>query len=72
MPPLGGPFFTRSAPAVERAASWLSPAFPGLIMVEAVKQVYAVQPGKRVRRLVPGFQPVLQPAGVLRRSGKEL
>jgi SAM-dependent methyltransferase len=51
-PPIGRSFLIRSAPAWERAGLWLSPGFAGLIVVEAVKQVYATS-RKRSRRLVP-------------------
>jgi hypothetical protein len=37
------------------------PALSGVVIVEAVKQVYAISSGKRVRRLVPRLQPALKP-----------
>jgi SAM-dependent methyltransferase len=61
VPPIPGAFFTRSAVAWERVGLRLSPGFAGVIIVEAVKQVYALTPGKRVRRLVPSLKPVLNP-----------
>jgi SAM-dependent methyltransferase len=36
--------------------------FAGVTIVEAMKQVYAFSSGKRARRLVPRFRPVLLPA----------
>ena len=45
MPPFEKSLVLRSAPAWERLGSWLSPAFSGVIIVEAVKQVYAIPPG---------------------------
>lgn len=40
---------------------WLQ-RFAGVTIVEAMKQVYAFSSGKRARRLVPRFRPVLLPA----------
>ncbi len=37
-------------------------AFAGVTIIEAVKQVYAFSSGKRARRLVPRFRPVLLPS----------
>lgn len=61
MPPFEKSMILSSAPAWERLGSWLSPAFSGVIIVEAVKQVYAIPPGKRARRLVPRLRPALSP-----------
>lgn len=62
MPPIDrGPFLS-SAPALERLGNRLMPRFAGVVIVEAVKQVYATSSGKRVRRLVPRLRPVLAPA----------
>jgi hypothetical protein len=61
-PPLKHSFAIRTAPAFERMGLWLSPGFSGVILVEAVKQVYAVSRGKRVRRLVPVLKPQLMPS----------
>jgi SAM-dependent methyltransferase len=61
MPPFEKSMILNSAPAWERLGSWLSPAFSGVIIVEAVKQVYAIPPGKRARRLVPRLRPALSP-----------
>ena len=52
-----------------RAASsrWKPGGFSGVILVEAMKQVYAISSGKRVKKLVPslkpalGVRPILQP-----------
>lgn len=65
-PPVQHSFFVRSAPAIERLGLSVSSGFSGLLMVEAVKQVYAIPPGKRVRRLVPQMKPVLRPVPALR------
>ena len=65
VPPIRRAFFTRSAVAWERVGLRLSPGFAGVIIVEAVKQVYAITPGKRVRRLVPSLKPVFNPQPAL-------
>lgn len=50
-----------AAPALEGFGSRLMPALSGVIIVEAVKQVYAVAAGKRVRRIAPRTRPALAP-----------
>jgi SAM-dependent methyltransferase len=54
LPPLSHRLLLRSAPAWEAAGRALAPRFAGLILSEAVKDVYAAIPGRRVprRRLV--------------------
>jgi len=64
VPPVQRGFLIRSAAAWERLGLWMWPAFSGVIIVEAVKQVYSVRRPKRARRLVPKFNPVPQPATV--------
>ena len=49
------------APAIEGLGARLMPALSGVIIVEAVKQVYAVAAGKRVRRISPRRRPALSP-----------
>jgi SAM-dependent methyltransferase len=67
VPPLQSGFLVRSAPAWERLGMWISRGFSGVILVEAMKQVYAISSGKRVKKLVPslkpalGVRPILQP-----------
>jgi SAM-dependent methyltransferase len=61
MPPIDRRPFLSSAGALERFGKWLMPRFAGVIIVEAVKQVYATS-GRRARRLVPRLRPVLAPA----------
>jgi SAM-dependent methyltransferase len=61
MPPVSQRWMISAAPAFERAGDWLARRFSGVIIVEAVKQVYAFSAGKRARRLVPRFRPVLLP-----------
>jgi SAM-dependent methyltransferase len=65
VPPFDRGFFVRSAPAWERIGLWVSPGFSGILMVEAVKQVYAVSAAKK-RKLVPRFDPQIAPVPALR------
>lgn len=60
-PPSARGLILSSASAIEQAGSRLMPLLAGAIVVEAVKQVYAVASGKRVRRLVTASRPVLTP-----------
>ena len=62
MPPISRSVILKAAPAFERMGDWLMPRLAGVIIVEAVKQVYAFSSGKRARRLVPRFRPALLPA----------
>ncbi len=61
MPPSSRGFMVRSATLWERAGSWTGPGFSGLIMVEAIKQVYAVSGTKQKTRLVPALRPGMFP-----------
>ena len=51
-----------AAPVIEGMGSRLMQALSGVIIVEAVKQVYAVAAGKRARRLAPRRRPALATA----------
>jgi SAM-dependent methyltransferase len=62
MPPVSRRVILRGAGAIERLGGWLTPRLSGVIIVEAVKQVYAFSSGKRARRLMPRFRPALLPA----------
>ncbi len=56
LPPLNWPILLRWAAALERLGAALWPAFSGVVMIEASKQVYARLPDReaeRVRRLAP-------------------
>ncbi len=66
-PPSNRSVVLSSAPVLERLGSRIMPAVSGVILVEAVKQVYATSTGKRVRRVAlrPG-----QPSFRCRRGGK--
>ena len=68
VPPLQRSYLVRSAPAWERIGIWLSRGFSGVLLVEAVKQVYAISSGKRVRKLVPSLKPALAPQPALQRG----
>ena len=62
LPPSGRSIFISSAAALEVAGNRLMPAVSGVIIVEAVKQIYAISGGKRVRRASPRLRPALAPA----------
>jgi SAM-dependent methyltransferase len=61
-PPLQARASIALARSAETAGRLLASRFAGVTIVEAVKQVYAFSSGKRARRLVPRFRPVLLPA----------
>ena len=60
-PPSSRRLILSSAPTLERFGSRLMPGLSGVVIVEAVKQVYAVAPGKRVRRQSVRLRPALSP-----------
>lgn len=62
VPPVNRLGLLKTAGAFERIGERGLPGFSGVTIVEAMKQVYAFSSGKRVRRLVPRFQPVLLPS----------
>jgi SAM-dependent methyltransferase len=62
MPPTGGRLFGKLAPAVERVGAYSVSRFSGVIIVQAMKQVYAFSSGKRARRFVPQMRPAMLPA----------
>ena len=66
MPPINRNFCIRSANLIERLGLALGSGFSGLIMAEAVKQVYALTPDRKARRLMARFRPALQPAPAMR------
>lgn len=61
-PPLRHRGAIAAARRFERLGSLTMSAFAGVNIVEAVKQVYAFSSGKRARRLVPRFRPVMLPS----------
>ncbi len=70
MPPTKRGYVLSGASAIERIGDWVTSRFSGVIIVEAVKQVYAFSSGKRVRRLVPRLRPALLPSPVRFEGGK--
>ncbi len=62
LPPIPHRFFSSSAPVWERAGSLLAPGFSGILMVEAVKQVYAVSPHRASVRPLARLRPQILPA----------
>ena len=70
IPPIRKGFVLSGASAIERIGDWVTSRFSGVIIVEAVKQVYAFSSGKRVRRLVPRLRPALLPSPVRFEGGK--
>jgi hypothetical protein len=62
LPPIGGNSVLKAADAVEKVGVRIFGRFAGVVVVEAMKQVYAFSSGKRARRFVPRFRPVLLPA----------
>jgi SAM-dependent methyltransferase len=61
-PPMRHSTAIKTARHFEQVGRVTLSAFSGVTIVEAVKQVYAFSSGKRARRLVPRFRPVLLPA----------
>ena len=62
MPPFSRRFWLRTGANWERAGSSLWPAFAGVILVEATKQLYQGIPAlKRHRMRQPAFRPALIP-----------
>jgi SAM-dependent methyltransferase len=68
-PPVGRPFMIRSAPTIERVGAALQFPFAGVLIVEAIKQVYrpvgvrTVAPAR-----LPPLKPVLAPSAHRERS----
>jgi SAM-dependent methyltransferase len=62
LPPSRHDMVLKTAGAIDAIGSRMTARLSGVIIVEAMKQVYAFSSGKRARRLVPGFRPVLLPS----------
>jgi SAM-dependent methyltransferase len=61
-PPFVGKTLMSGAAAFDHFGKRTLPRFSGVTIVEAQKQVYAFSTGRKARRLVPRFRPVLLPA----------
>ncbi|MBM3519189.1 MAG: class I SAM-dependent methyltransferase [Alphaproteobacteria bacterium] len=61
LPPLHWSLLHNAAGALEALGSRAMPGLAGAIIVEATKQVYAIAPGKRVRRVGSRLKPALTP-----------
>jgi SAM-dependent methyltransferase len=61
LPPIRNETVLKAATTLDVAGAKLASRFAGVTIVEAMKQVYAFSSGKRVRRLLPRFRPVLLP-----------
>lgn len=68
-PPSGRSVVLSSAQFCESAVGKLMSGLSGVIIVEAVKRVYAIATGKRIRRQVPRIRPLLLP-NPARRTGQ--
>ena len=62
VPPLRGPWIG-SGQTWERVGRTLWPAFAGVIIVEATKQLYQAIPARESRRFKPALRPALIPPG---------
>jgi SAM-dependent methyltransferase len=63
VPPFSRSWLIRSAPAWERVGTATGSVFAGVLLVEAVKQLYHGIPAGTQRRFVPTLSPVLLPQG---------
>jgi SAM-dependent methyltransferase len=70
MPPLRSNLVIRSATAVERVGEWLWPAFAGVLVVVARKQVYAGLPVDSRQRLPARLIPVPAALALSERNAK--
>jgi SAM-dependent methyltransferase len=62
LPPFKSEALLQTARGFDVAGERLLNRFAGVTIVEAMKQVYAFSSGKRARRLLPRFRPVLLPS----------
>ncbi|MBB5754946.1 methyltransferase domain-containing protein [Prosthecomicrobium pneumaticum] len=69
-PPFGRNWLYRSGTGWERVGSVLWPAFAGVVIVEAVKQLYQGLPARPRGRLSPSFRPVLVPPAAAGHAGR--
>lgn len=71
-PPSGRGLLLSPAAVLEKSAGRIVPGLSGVLIVEAVKQVYAVASGKRQRRIATRLQPALLPAPSGRVAGQDM
>lgn len=62
LPPFQSEVLLKAAGAADVLGARLAIRFSGVTIVEAMKEVYAFSSGKRVRRLMPRFRPVMLPS----------
>jgi SAM-dependent methyltransferase len=62
MPPLSNQTLLKAATSFDMIGERIASRFAGVIIVEAMKQVYAFSSGKRAKRPLQRFRPVLLPA----------
>jgi SAM-dependent methyltransferase len=62
LPPFRNEAVLKTAKSFDAIGYRMLNRFAGVTIVEAMKQVYAFSSGKRARRLVPRFRPVLLPS----------
>ena len=72
LPPTGRALFLSWAGILESIGNRVMPALSGVVIVEAVKQVYAISTGKRARRGVPRLRPALTPLPAGRGGARSL
>jgi SAM-dependent methyltransferase len=70
-PPTSKGMVLSSASAFERFGPRLMPAVSGVLVIEAIKQVYATAAARRVRRFMPRPRPVLSPVATRRDASGE-
>ena len=61
VPPVQKSFFLRSARAWEKLGGAFWQGFSGLVIIEAIKQVYAVRPKRQTAPVFPGLRPAALP-----------
>ena len=71
LPPLRNETLLKASLSFDVAGTRFASRFAGVTIVEAMKQVYAFSSGKRARRLVPRFRPMLLPSPQSMRQNKD-
>ncbi len=60
-PPIAWTPLLKSASVIEKIGQYTTKGVSGVLIVEAIKQVYAFSSGKRAKRFVPKLRPALLP-----------